>query len=113
MSDQWSDTLTTYHLPSCPAPDKPCTCRMDEVIEGVAHLEAENDVLRNTVSLLKNENERMTKLAHDYIEAYEKLAFGEKPFTGGTTPAYFSAQNKEEQDDEAQAPAKARRPLAR
>ena len=41
-------------------------------------LEAENDVLRNTISLLKNENERMMKLAHDYITAYEKLAFGEE-----------------------------------
>ena len=27
---------------------------------------------------LKNENERMMKLAHDYIAAYEKLAFGDQ-----------------------------------
>ena len=44
----------------------------------VAQLESENAVLRNTISLLKNENERMMKLAHDYITAYEKLAFGEE-----------------------------------
>ena len=47
-------------------------------LEDKAQLEAENDVLRNTISLLKNENERMMKLAHDYITAYEKLAFGEE-----------------------------------
>ena len=44
----------------------------------VAKLEEENAVLRNAISLLKNENERMMKLAHDYIAAYEKLAFEEE-----------------------------------
>ena len=43
MSDQWSDILTTYHLSSCHAPDEPCTCRMDEVIKGVAELEVALD----------------------------------------------------------------------
>lgn len=40
MSDQWSDILKTYHLSSCPVPVEPCTCRMGEVIKGVAQLEA-------------------------------------------------------------------------
>ena len=46
MNDQWSDILEAYHLPSCPVPDEPCTCRMCEVIEGVANLEAELEQLK-------------------------------------------------------------------
>ena len=49
-----------------------------ELSDEIATLQAEADVLRNTISLLKNENERMMKLAHDYITAYEKLAFEEE-----------------------------------
>ena len=59
----------------------PATLSCDEttsMLNEYTQLEAENDVLRNTISLLKNENERMMKLAHDYITAYEKLAFGEE-----------------------------------
>ena len=32
---------------------------------------------------LKEEIEALRKLAHDYIQAYEKLAFGDAPTTGG------------------------------
>ena len=48
-----------------------------ELSDEIATLQAEADVFRNTISLLKNENERMMKLAHDYITAYEKLAFSD------------------------------------
>jgi len=102
------------------------------------------DVLSNAVSLLKNENERLTKYVEyskddkecmqneiDVLKRENKrysgalydamclqvehdddifsdirldhlvgVALLKKPFTGGTTPAYFSAQNKEEVDDE-------------
>lgn len=48
MSDQWSEILESYHLPSCSggADRMECTCRMCEVITGVAQLEAENERLR-------------------------------------------------------------------
>ena len=92
-------------------------------------LEAGNDVLSNAVSLLKNENERLTKyveyskddkecmrneidvLKREIISLTQFIEnelgpIGEldalltAEFTGGTTPAYFSAQNKEEVEDE-------------
>ena len=35
------------------------------------------------IDQLKVKNEALMKLAHDYIQAYEKLAFGDNPLIGG------------------------------
>ncbi len=67
---------------------------LSDAIQQIAQLEEENGVLCNTISLLKNENERMMKLAHDYITAYEKLAFGDAP---PTTPEDTLASDTQEQ----------------
>jgi len=38
---------------------------------------------RDVVAKLSEDNERLRRLAYDYIKAYEKLAFGEDNLSGG------------------------------
>ena len=45
-------------------------------------LEASRKGLKTENATLKREKERMMRLAHDYITAYEKLAFGDALLTG-------------------------------
>ena len=55
----------------------------EQVVDNLAQLEEELEernmtILAQTCDSLKAKNEALRKLAHDYIQAYEKLAFGEE-----------------------------------
>ena len=59
------------------------------ITENIAGLEAESEALLKDIQAwrrvrgeLEADNEALRKLAHDYITAYEKLAFGDALLTG-------------------------------
>ena len=72
--DDWADILTTYHMPTCDSVimnldgSRACSCRLDEVIEGVKRLQDLPQRVRAVAYGLRKEN---PGAAHKLMEALE------------------------------------------